>query len=435
MLVRREIVGKTFKLFSSLGKLDYDIRKELAKRELSEGTLMASEEGKLKLCIVTPTKFPLIGGYENLVYFLSQTLSGKIEVYVVCSELNTLISIPENVITHVLSPVIKIKYIGFMVNSVINQIRFYILARKKRFDVIHAHPSFPSGFTALLAKLLLGIPVICTSHGDDVQIDWEIGYGARRNRIVSWLTKLTLKNVDLHTVVSRCMIGDAIEAGSNPSKIRVVYNGINLDSIPRSYNSQSLKKHGIEAEDFIILFLGRLHPKKCPEDLVKAFPKVVEKVPNAKLVFAGKGKEEMKLEKMVSDLNLKDKVIFAGFVSEDEKWDLLKRCDAFILPSVVEGHPITVIEAMACSKPVIVTNIGPFPEIIRDGETGLLVPLHSPDALANAIVELALDEEKRIKMGKMARRDVEERFDINKIADEYLSIYEELINKKKRRMP
>ena len=104
------------------------------------------------------------------------------------------------------------------------------------------------------------------------------------------------------------------------------------------------------------------------------------------------------------------------------------------MPSVVEGHPITVIEAMVCSKPVIATNLGPFPEIIRDGETGLLVPLHSPYDLANAIIELALDEDKRMEMGKMARKDVEERFNINKIADDYLEIYDELMSKKKKRM-
>ena len=394
---------------------------------------MISEEDKLKLCIVIPTKFPSIGGYENLVYFLSQALSEKIEVHVVCSELNTLMPIPKSINVHVLSPITKIKYIGFIVNSVVNQFRFYILARKKRFDVIHAHPSFPSGFITLLAKLLLGIPVICTSHGDDIQIDWEIGYGARRNRVVSWLTKLTLKNADLHTVVSRCMIEDAIDAGSNPSKIRVVYNGINLDSIPKGCNSQSLKKYGIESEDFVVLFLSRLHPKKCPEDLVKAFPKVVEKVPNAKLVFAGKGEEENKLKQLTTELNLSNRVVFTGFVSEDEKWDLLKRCDVFVLPSAVEGHPVTVIEVMACGKPVIATDVGPFPEIIRNRKTGLLVPLHSPDDLADAIIELALDEDKKRKMGKKAREEIEERFDINKIADDYLKIYEELINKRREK--
>ena len=110
---------------------------------------------------------------------------------------------------------------------------------------------------------------------------------------------------------------------------------------------------------------------------------------------------------------------------------MLKGCDVFVLPSVVEAFGIAVIEAMACSKPVIATNLGPFPEIIRDQETGLLVPLHSPYDLADAIIELALDENKRKKMGERARKDIEKRFDINKIADDYLEIYKKLINRKR----
>ena len=130
------------------------------------------------------------------------------------------------------------------------------------------------------------------------------------------------------------------------------------------------------------------------EDVVKAFPKVVQKVPNAKLIVAGKGVEREKLEKLAINLKLEGKVIFTGFVSEDEKWDLLKRCDVFVLPSIVEAFGIAVIEAMACGKPVIATRIGPFPEIIRDGETGILVPLHSLVRLADAIIDLAQDKKR-----------------------------------------
>jgi glycosyltransferase involved in cell wall biosynthesis len=150
------------------------------------------------------------------------------------------------------------------------------------------------------------------------------------------------------------------------------------------------------------------------------------------LVIAGKGEERDNLERLVFELNLRDRVIFTGFVWGDDKWSLLKNCDVFVLPSVVEAFGIAVIEAMACEKPVIATNTGPFPEIIRDGETGLLVPLYAPDALADAVIELALNEEKRKEMGERARKDVEERFDINKIAGDYLEIYKELIRKNRR---
>ena len=364
------------------------------------------------------------GGYENLVYLLAQSLSKKTEVHVVCSELDTEKSIPKNIKIHPLGRLTKVKYFGYIFNLMVNPIKFYRVSRREKFDVINAHPSFPSGFTALPAKLL-GIPIICTSHKGDININF-----GRRNKFISFLTKLTLKLSDLTTVISKSMIQEAIDAGSDSSKIRVVYNGIDL-KIPKNADTSIYRKYKIENNDFIILFLGRLHPQKYPEDLIKAFPKIVEKVPNARLIFAGNGEKEPKLKRMAKDLNLSNNVIFAGLVLGDEKWGLLNNCDVFVLPSAIEGHPIAVIEAMACSKPVIATNLGPFPEIIREGETGLLVPLHAPDKLADAIIELALDEDKRKEMGMNARRYAEERFDINKIADDYLEIYEELVDRKR----
>ena len=387
---------------------------------------------EIKVCIIIPDEFPSKGGFQNLVSDLVESLSKKIIVQVVCSGVNNQENTPYNIEIFPILKNYRLRYIGFLISIALDFILFYNYLRRERPGVIHAHLAFPSAFIAISAKLF-NIPIICTSHGGDIQVDSDIGYGERRNKIIAKLTKLALKCSSLHTVLNKPMIKDAIEAGSHPSKIIVVYNGINLDKMLSSGGTDILQRYRITKDDFIVLYLGRFHPKKCPGDLVKAFPKVIEKVPNAKLIFAGKGEEEMKLKELVSNLGLKDKVIFAGFVSEDEKWDLLKRCDIFVLPSVVEGHPITVIEAMACSKPVIATNLGPFPEIIKNGKTGLLVPVHSLDELADAITELALDKDKRKEMGKMARKDIEERFDINKIADDYLRIYEELINKGERR--
>ena len=274
---------------------------------------MLDKKNPFRVCILLPSKFPAIGGYENLVYLLVQSLSKKVEVHVVCTGLSSTIPIPKNVKVHAIPPVTNIRVIGFILNNLLNQFRVLRLARKHKFDFFHAHPSFPPGLIALLAKTLLKIPLVCTSHGADIQVDPKVGYGSRNNKVISWLVKLVLKNTDLHTVVSKSMIEDAIDAGSTPSKLRVVYNGINLDSILRGYNSQSLKKYGIEAEDFVILFLSRLHPKKCPEDLVKAFPKVVEKVPNAKLIFAGKGEEESKLKQLTTKLNLNNNIVSVSY--------------------------------------------------------------------------------------------------------------------------
>ena len=390
---------------------------------------------KLKICMFTLGSFPK-GGAGTLIDVLSRSLSKKeCEISIICpfikkDEIEGIENVEINPLSEPNEKKTKIR----VLLKIRALLRLCNIIKHNNFDIIHAHYVFPTGTLGVLVKPL-GTPIIVTSHGEDIQKDEVVGYGYRLNKVYAIIIWLTLKLIDAHVLLNKTMIKDAIEAGSNPSKIRVVYNGIDLNKIPFLGGTDILQRYKITEDNFTVLYLGRLHAKKCPDDLVKAFPKVVEKVPNAKLVFAGKGEEENKLKRLTSKLNLSDKVMFTGFVSEAEKWDLLKRCDVFILPSAVEAFGIATIEAMACSKPVIATNVGPFPEVIKDGETGLLVPLHSHSDLADAIIELALDDDRRMKMGKMARKDVEERFDINKIADEYLRIYKELINKKKRRMP
>ena len=312
-----------------------------------------------------------------------------------------------------------------------NFILVFKLALKERYDIVHAHFVYPAGAWALAAKIL-NIPIVITSHGWDIQLNRDIGYGARQSKIIAFLTRIILRLIDAHVVVSKSMIRSAIESGSSTSKVRVIYNGINLNKFPKSENDVCQHRRFLKEPGFRILYLSRLHPKKRPEDLVKAFPRVLKKVPNAMLIIAGKGGEEAKLKKIASKLGVENKIVFTGFVPEHEKWYLLRECDVFVLPSIVEAFGIAVIEAMACGKPVIATNVGPFPEIIRHEATGILVPTCSPKHLAEAIIHLALNPEKRKRMGAMARKVVEEKFNMKRIASQYLELYQELINKKNK---
>lgn len=383
----------------------------------------------LKICVLTIASFASTGGAENLTYQLTQSLARKgYQVSVVCFP--SIGILPEKEMAETpninIYPILKPGKIGLIRNF----LSLWSLLRRERFNIIHAHFAFPTGTMGLVGKLFR-IPIVVTSHGVDIRKDKKIGYGMRLNKLAAIMIWFTLKVIDCLVVVSKAMVEDAIDAGCSSSKIRVIYNGIDLRMIPPPVSSDIFERNGITKNDFIILYLGRLLAVKCPQDVVQALPKILQLVPNARLVFAGQGEERSRLEDSVSGLNLKDKVIFTGFVTGDDKWSLLRRCDVFVLPAVVEAFGIAVIEAMACSKPVVATNLGPFPEIIRDGESGLLVPLHSPDKLANAIIQLALDEKGRAEMGEKARKEVEERFDINKTGDEYLKIYREVINRGK----
>jgi glycosyltransferase involved in cell wall biosynthesis len=382
----------------------------------------------LKICMLVSGPFPSIGGAEILTHDLSLTLSKKgHEVTVVCGEPdgNELILDDDFGGKIKICPILPSSGNLRFLRKVVS---FYKFLMENEVDLIHAHIVIPAGVLGLIGKVI-GIPIVVTAHGTDIKIVKEINYGDRLNKFSAALIWFTLKLIDSLVIVSRSMINDAIDAGCSARKLTIIYNGVDIDKYILSNRIETPQLDGISHDDFIILFLGRLHQTKCADDLIRAFPKIVQHVSNAKLVFAGKGEEEKKLKKLTSDLNLEEKVIFVGVVSGNRKWNLIKDCDVFVLPSATEGHPIAVIEAMACGKPVIATNISSFSEIIRNKDTGLLVSLHSPDELGEAIVELALDVKKRLDMGVRARKSVLGLFSIDKTANDYLELYDRLINK------
>lgn len=280
----------------------------------------------------------------------------------------------------------------------------------------------------LLPSKLLKIPIVCTCHGADIQINREYNYGLRLNKISGFLLKQILKNTDSTVVVSKSMIKDAVDSGSEISKINVIENGIEIKSTQSSENI--ITKYHINENDLIILFLGRLHPKKRPSDLIKAFYLIYDKMPFSKLIIAGKGSEENILKEMVTNLNISDRVIFTGFVSpETGKWELIQRCDIFILPSLIEGLPISILEAMSYGKPIIATNVLPFPDIIKDKETGILVDPKSPEELAKAMLKLLSQRNERLYMGKLAKEDFKNRFDIKTTSNNYLNLFNKITMK------
>ena len=387
-------------------------------------------EKKIKLSLITYTNFPVYGGFENLVYNLAENLSSKVNVQLVCIKITAQRPIPNSIeVFPILSYIYKIKYFGFVFSNIINMIKYYNYLKKERPDIINAHPTFPIGLFAMIPAKILNIPLICTSHGGEILLNEEFGYGLRLNKFAAFLLKIILKNVDIHILVSKSMIKDAVDSGSEISKTYILENGINMQELGKT-EIDILEKYKIKDNEFIILFLGRLIPTKRPEDLINAFSLIYKKIPNSKLIIAGSGDEESKLRKLISNLHIANRVIFTGFVSpKTGKWELLKRCDIFVLPSLLEGLPIAILEAMSYGKPIIATNVLPFQEIIKNIVTGILVEPKSPEELSKAILELARNKEKMLIIGQNAKKEFNLRFDIQRTGEEYLNLYKKVLNK------
>ena len=378
-----------------------------------------------RILMVTSTFFPVIGGAEVLIYELARSLVKKgYKVTIICPKSQNS-AVKDLAGIKVLSLLEQKGKAGFLKN--ICRTLVFLFMHHREIDIMHAHFAFPSGFMAAFCRLF-GIPVIITSYGSDIQVSAEASYGVRRNKIAAVLTWLALKLANVHVVLCRSMIEEAIHAGSDPKKIRVIHDGINSDEIVAG-QTRIIERLELPPSDVVVLYLGRLHPKKRPEDLIKAAVKVLKIGQKAKFVIAGKGEEKAKLERLVKKLGLTNNVIFAGFVSDAEKWDLLTRADVFVLPSLMEGQPVTVLEAMACGIPIIATNRGPFPEMINSS-MGVLVPPRDQEALAEAIMRLVMDRELRHSMGAKCAKTVEERYTVERMVENYETIYKVVSSKK-----
>jgi len=288
--------------------------------------------------------------------------------------------------------------------------------KRKRFDIIHANdlPSFQ--FVSRAAKPL-HIPRICHHRYvfDGKGIKWFLKFG-----------------VEYHLFVSKALRRDLEKAypslASHPGE--VVYDGLPLSEPPDENTRRHIKRSLQLPEDkVVVLFAGQIIPRKGVQDLIQAWKILPEKVKNrAYLVIigddlAGKGAYRQEMENLAREQGVA--ADFRGFQKNVDQW--LDAADIVTVPSHIEPLGNATLEAMAHARPVIGAAVGGIPEMIVDGETGLLVPPRSPEALAEALNLLIQDISLREQMGKSARRRCEEVFSLENHAQNVLKIYKKLI--------
>ena len=196
-----------------------------------------------------------------------------------------------------------------------------------------------------------------------------------------------IKNIPF-IVDSPSTLEDLVSKGFPRENLYLVYNAVNHEKF---YVMPDVPKESYP----LVGYLGRMKRYKSVDHLLYAFKKVLEKVPDAKLVLVGDGDDRPRLEKIARELEFGDKVKFTGFVSEDKKREWLNRFWVMINPSSKEGWGLTVVEANACGTPVVAANSPGLRDAVRDGETGLLYPYGDIDALADKIIKILTDESLR----------------------------------------
>lgn len=381
----------------------------------------------LNILMVCPYFFPEPGGLQNYAYNISKKMVEKgHKVTVLCSTRNN-----EDSIEYIDGiKVIRQKPSFILSNTPIRLDLFFKMSRllrKTRFDLINAATPVPfySDIASLVSKIYK-IPFILTYHNDVVKPDFPLS-------LISTVYNRTFGFVSLKLsfpIITSSPYCYNESQFLNPFKHKLVLipPAVNLDNYQVGKSFGPYKTHRIPYSSNIILFVGQLsktHTHKGVDYLIKAFYEVSKTKKDAYLVIVGKGDMIPEYQNLCEELQISDKVIFPGFVEEDELIEYYRGADIIVLPStrVAEGFGMVLIEGGACGKPVIGTKVGGIQYVIKNGETGLLVPPKDQESIANSILYLLNSEEIRFEMGSNGRKLVETNFSWEKCAQNTLNVY------------
>jgi teichuronic acid biosynthesis glycosyltransferase TuaC len=267
------------------------------------------------------------------------------------------------------------------------------------FDVVHAQMVVPDGWAAARIGAELGVPTVATAHRADV-LDVPLRGSGSRRRVAEAIAAL-----DRVCAVSRA-IADAAEALAVPRRpVAVVPNGADTEVFVARPAAEARARLAIAEDGPVLTYVGKLVPRKGVDHLVEAMGILARRPGGAPLLLAaGIGELRESLERRAAELGVADRIRFVGKVAHDEVGWWIAAGDVFVLPSLSEGLPTVVCEAMNCGRPVVATAVDGTPEAVREGLTGFLVPPRDPRALADRLGRLLDDPELRRRMGDEALR-------------------------------
>ena len=296
------------------------------------------------------------------------------------------------------------------------------VARAEKLDLLHVHYAIPHSISAILARESIKqkryVPVITTLHGTDITL-----VGADRSYLP--ITRYGLQQSDGVTAVSKFLKQATIET-FDFDEIEVIPNficGCHYKRQPDSPLRGELAPNG----ETLLVHVSNFRAVKRPVDCVEILAKVREKSANARLIMVGDGPERSAAYYRAEQLNLNGNITFVG--KQANIADYLGVADVFLLPSELESFGLAALEAQACEVPVIATRIGGIPEVVSEGETGYLSDVGDVAKMSEDTLRLLGDEDLRRAFGEKGRELAMQRYGSDKIIPQYISFYEQIVEK------
>ena len=289
------------------------------------------------------------------------------------------------------------------VNPIVNILDLYKLLRHRNIDLIHTHGYRADALGYLLARLK-GLPIIATVHGH-ITYNWTL-------RMYTKLDCALLRRFDRVIAVSEGIKAELIAHSVEEERMTVIPNGVTVSESDESFQRKRMAIRqlcGIH-DEFTLGYIGRLSPEKGVKYLVKAASFLKRMQVPIKVLLIGEGSEREELERLVKDCDLDDTVIFTGFRKQIDQW--ISGLDVFVLPSLTEGTPLSLLEVMACGVPVVASAVGGVPQIVVSGYNGLLVAPGNAEAIRDAVITLYKQEALRELVKTNAKLTIRARYNL-----------------------
>src|SRR3954469_17707645 len=291
-------------------------------------------------------------------------------------------------------------------------------------DLLHVHYAIPHSVSAMLARQMLAsgprgrrLPFVTTLHGTDITL-----VGLDRSYLP--ITRYSIQESDGVTSISQYLKDKTLADFGITREIEVVPNFVNCDvyaPVRDEAARAAARKHLVGTDEAILIHLSNFRPVKRVVDVVKVFAQVTRAIPS-QLVLVGDGPDRSAAEWLAHDLGIQARIHFLG--KQDRGNELLPLADLMLMPSQLESFGLAALEAMACKVPSISTRVGGVPELIDDGETGLLYGVGDVDGMTQGAIGLLNDRKRLEEMRETARRTAQKRYCSTLVLPQYVKYYE-----------
>ena len=327
------------------------------------------------------------------------------------------------------------------------KVLFY--ARQNGFDILHSHGYKGDVAFGLIPKKLRKLPLISTLHG------WTSVNGLSKNAIYEWLQRKSLGHMDAVVLVHKGMLSNPSLAKLTGVNFHVVNNGIPIsdntspqrtqqaqitqaEQLTQETQSTQVTQRTQKLDQNIIDFcqsgwtigsIGRLSTEKGYRYLIEALALLIKENIDARLVIIGEGYERNLLEELAFKSNLKDRILFPGY--RDNAKYYLPYFNVFVMSSLTEGLPITLLEAMQAKVPIVATKVGGIPEVLQNGKGGLLVEPDNPNDIAKAVSSIYNNPNIAGDLASVSYQEAVTHYSSKAMASGYLDVYKELMQRDK----